>query len=584
MSLNCWADVAHTVGLWAQSTDPLAFRGGGYYYSIAKIVIVLIVYGCWISTCTWVHRDSKEVGLDARLWNSALFGAGLLGLLCVWGLSSFFPGLLLLLLLYGGALAGYVFVRNMKVPAAERVFTERHLRAVVKRFFRPEKKPKKEKTPVKSRKRREEPEEESAPAEEPTGPVQFLSAGQQGGDPKRLARVQASKGYRLVVQLLQQLVRRGATDIRLDPAEEEVAVRFRVNGALQAGDVFPRPVGEAVLNTFKMLAALEVSEKRKPQEGTFAAEIEGRPLDFRVASAGTTAGEKLAVRIVDRSRPTVTLGQIGLSAAMYQQVRGIITGPPGLFVVCGPAESGTTATLYAALSEIDRSRHPIVTLEKPIASPLEGITQIEINPEEGRAFAAELRNILAQPADMIMLSDLPDRETVEVAGIAAQAGRRVYAGLQANDALEAVRRLVELKVNPALVATALSGVLAQRLLRVLCPECRVGYKPDADLVRKLNLPAQKGRTLYHPPDPSEAEESGAEPCARCGGSGYLGRTGVFELLVVTEEVRKAIRDNPDLSTLKEEASKAGLRPLREDGLRHVLEGRTSVAEMLKVCK
>jgi type II secretory ATPase GspE/PulE/Tfp pilus assembly ATPase PilB-like protein len=594
MALSCWADNAHFVGLWAQSAD-LPLHGPGYYYSLSKIVILLIVYFCWISSCTWVNRDAGEVGLDARLWNGALFAAGLLGLLAVWGLPAFFPGLLLLLLLYGGALAGYVLVRNRKVPAEQRVFTERHVRAVLMRWLKPEKKPPvKEKTKIGGKTRREDDEEaaqDGERTEEAKAPVRFPVRTGQRDDARRVGRAQASKGHRLAVQLLQQAVRRGASELHLEPTGEELAVDFGVNGVLQQGDVFPRVVGETVINTFKILGGLEVGERRKAQEGGFPAEVEGRTLDFRVATTRTALGERLVLAVAekvrpvgDRSRTTVNLGQLGLSVPMYQQVRALLTGPPGLFVVCGPASSGTTTTLYAALGEIDRSRHPILTIEDPVAAPLAGVTQIAVGGKTGHTFATQLRGILGQPADVIMVGELRDRETAEVACIAGQAGRRIYAGLQAGDALDAVRRLLELKVSPALVASALSGVLAQRLMRALCPQCRVSYKPDADLLRKLGLPVERPRTFFHPPDPEDAEQARGGPCPQCGSSGYLGRTGVFELLVVTDDMRSAIRDRPDLGTLKEEASKAGLRPLREDGLRLVHEGRTSVAELLKVCR
>ncbi len=573
------------VGLWAQSgSSPL--HGPGYYYSLTKIVILLIVYFCWISTCTWVNRDASEVGLDPRLWNSALFSAGLLGLLAVWGLPTFFPGLLLLLILYGGALAGYVFVRNLKVPADRRVFTERHLRAVLMRWLKPEKKPaapKKEKTKLGIGKTTVEGQEEGEPEEESKAPVRFpVRAGAKADDARRVGRAQSSRGYRLAVQLVQDAARRGASEVQLEPTGEEHEVHFAVNGALQRGDVFPRAVGETVITTFKILGGLDVTEKRKAQEGGFPAEIEGHAVDFRVAATGTPLGERLVVAAVDRSRPpTVNLGQLGLSPAMYQRVRAVLTGPPGMFLVCGPGGAGTTTTLYAALGEIDRSRHPVITIEDPVATPLPDVTQIPVGGKTGHTFATQLRGILGRPADVIMVGELRDRETAEVACIAGQAGRRIYAGMHANDALDAVRQFLALKVNPALVASALSGILAQRLMRALCPQCRVGYQPDADLLRKLGLPPERPWTFYHPPDPEEARGA---PCPQCGGNGYLGRTGVFELLVVTEEVRRAIRERPDLGTLAEEAVKAGWRPLREDGLRLVHEGRTSVAEFLKVCR
>jgi type II secretory ATPase GspE/PulE/Tfp pilus assembly ATPase PilB-like protein len=583
MTLGCWADLtaaAPCAGLWAQA-DPLV-RGPGFYFSLPKLALVLVVYFCWVNTCTWVNRDAAKLGLSTGLWNGLMLGAGLLGLLAVWALPALFPGLLLLAALYAGTSLAYVAVRNRKVPPAERLLTEAHLQSVLERLLRLDFKRPKRSTKVKI-----QTQVEGGEAEDSL-PIRFLGRGpdQQTEDPERVTRAQGSKGYKAALQMVYEAVRRRVTDIHLEPARDEMAVRFRIDGILQPADPFTRAMGDAVINIFKVLGNMDITEKRKPQDGSFSAKVEDRMVDFRVATAGSVVGEKLVLRVLDRASHIDDLAQLGLRERMHQQVRDVVTQAHGMFIACGPTGSGKTTTLYAALNEIDRYQQNVITIENPVEYQLTNATQIEVNTRAGKTFAEELRSTLRQDPDVIMIGEIRDKETAEIACQAAQTGHMVYTTLHANDALTAIGRLIDLGVQPFMIASALSAVLSQRLVRALCPHCKVRYRPNADLLRKLNLPADKIKYFYRPPEPGDESEGGGEhePCAHCGGTGYRGRVGIFELLVINDGLRALIRENPNLMALKQEALKAGLRSLQEDGMRQVIEGRTSIAELLRVCK
>jgi type II secretory ATPase GspE/PulE/Tfp pilus assembly ATPase PilB-like protein len=488
-------------------------------------------------------------------------------------------------------------LRNEKASPEQRVLTPHHLRKLVRRWLRLE---------------MAEPEEE-----EKVIPVRFIgkSGNEKEEDSRRVARLQGSRGYRAALEMIGEAIQKRATDIHLEPTKEEMIVRFRIDGILEPTTPFARATGDAVINIFKVLADLDITEKRKPQDGSFSAEVQGglglpppektsdaedeeeeaepaekprsgpqkRQVDFRVATAGSVVGEKLVLRILDPSRQVASLTRIGMRDAMRKQIRTLVTQPHGLFIVCGPTGAGKSTTLYACLAEIDRYQKNVITIENPVEYHIDNVTQIEVNPKAGKTFASELRSILRQDPDVIYIGEIRDQETAEIACQAAQTGHMVFTTLHANDTVTALARLIDLGVQPFMVANAVSAVLGQRLVRVLCPRCKQRYKPNADLLRKANLPADKIKFFYRPPERKEEEEGENPPCEYCGGTGYLGRTGVFELLNLNDAIRDMLRENPNFNAIKQEAVKNGLKYLQEDGLRQVIEGRTSIQELLRVC-
>jgi type II secretory ATPase GspE/PulE/Tfp pilus assembly ATPase PilB-like protein len=555
----------------AAAQEPSFPRGPGFYFGTGKLFFLLVTYLIWVSTCNWVHHDAAELNVQPPLWNLAMVGGGLLGLAVLWLLPWFIISFPLLWVLYLGPTLAYVRVRNARVKYDKRVLTRRHLRSLAERFLK-----------MRFKKRQVQ--------DIDTGvPVRFIgkSRGQRDEDPARVARAEGSRGYKAARQMVYEAIQMRATDIHLEPTKDEVQVRFRIDGILQATPPFSRQMGEAVINIFKVLGALDITEKRKPQDGSFAAQVEDRVVDFRIATAGSVAGEKLVMRILDKSQQIVSLTGLGMRERFHEQIRQIAAQPHGMLIVCGPTGAGKSTTLYACLNEIDRWQKNIITVENPVEYQLENVTQIEINPKAGKTFATELRSILRQDPDVIMIGEIRDQETAEIACQAAQTGHMVFSTLHANDTVTALGRLVDLGVQPFMVSSALSAILGQRLVRLLCPKCKVRYKPNAEMLRKANLPADKIKYFYRPPDPSEGktgEDGEPRVCDYCGGSGYHGRTGIFEILVVTDRIRDMIRDNPNLGAIRTEAVKSGMRYLQEDGLRQVIEGKTSIQELLRVSK
>jgi type II secretory ATPase GspE/PulE/Tfp pilus assembly ATPase PilB-like protein len=555
----------------AAAQEPAFPRGPGFYFDPFKMILLLLAYFAWLATCRWVDRDTIALELPTANWNSLMFGCGLLGLLLVWAMPSFWISFLILLVLYLSSSLTYVSVRNKKVPDDQRVLTERHLKDLAERLLK-----------LKFAKKQEEEHGVRVP-------IRFIgkSFNQTREDETRVARAAGSRGYKAALAMVYEAIQKRSTDIHLEPTKHEMTVRFRIDGILQPADPFSRTMGDAVINIFKVLSDLDITERRKPQDGSYSAQVEDRVVDFRVATAGSVSGEKLVMRILDKSQSVVTLTRLGMRDKMRETVHSLITQPHGMFICCGPTGAGKSTTLYACLEELDRFQQNIITIENPVEYHMENVTQIEVNPKAGKTFASELRSILRQDPDVILIGEIRDQETAEIACQAAQTGHMVFTTLHANDTVTALGRLIDLGVQPFMVASALSAVLGQRLVRVLCPKCKVKYKPNPDMLRKANLPADKIKFFYRPPEPDEVpknEEGEPVVCEHCGGTGYYGRTGIFELLVVTDRVRDLVRDNPNLNAIKQEAVKGGLRYLQEDGLRQVIEGKTSIQELLRVSK
>jgi type II secretory ATPase GspE/PulE/Tfp pilus assembly ATPase PilB-like protein len=555
------------------AAEPSFPRGPGLYFSLPKLLAVVIFYFIWIKTCCWVDRDGHDLGVPVRWWNTGMFAAGALGLLLIWLLPWFLASLAITWLLYLTPSLAYVTVHNQKVPADEALLTPRHLKDLARRY-------------LKLDFEKEVRDKSSGP------PVRFIgkSFNQQDEDPTRVVRAVGSKGYKAALEMVYEAIQLRATDIHMEPSRQEMTVRYRIDGIMQPADPFSRSMGDAVINIFKVLSDMDIVEKRKPQDGSFSAEVEDRRVDFRVASAGSVAGEKLVLRVFDRKQQIMNLGQLGMREQIHEQVHAVVTQPHGMFIVCGPTGAGKSTTLYSSLCEIDRYQRNVITIENPVECQVSNVTQIEVNPKAGKTFASELRSILRQDPDVIMIGEIRDQETAEIACQAAQTGHMVFTTLHANDSITALVRLLDLGVQPATMASAISAVVAQRLVRCLCSKCKVRYKPNPDMLRKANLPVDKIKFFYRPPGPEDLPQQPAADgeespvCENCGGTGYRGRTGIFELLVVTDHMRELIRENPNVNALKQEAINSGMKYLQEDGMRQVIQGKTSIQELLRVCK
>jgi type II secretory ATPase GspE/PulE/Tfp pilus assembly ATPase PilB-like protein len=552
--------------LLAQS--PGIQRGPGLYLNLFKFIPVVALYLMWTWTTYWADDDMRDLNNTRfELWNSVLFFTGILGLILLFSIPVYPLGLTLLLLLYFVPLFTYVYVRNQTVPDDSKVLTPYHIGEVMNDLLA-----KVGVRPIFNK--GESSSDRSGP------PIHFVgkTQGSNKEDPERVRRAEESRSYMSAKELVYDAVLRRATDIHLEPTQEQLSVRYRIDGILHAAEPFDRPTGDAVINVFKVLAALDISEKRKPQDGSFGAKLEGRELDFRVATSGSKSGEKLVMRILDNAAGVSRLEDSGMRTKLMSEIRAIVSQPHGMFLCCGPTGSGKTTTLYACLREIDRYQKNIITVEDPIEYHLDNITQMEINTKSGQTFAGSLRSILRQDPDVIMIGEIRDQETAMIACQAATTGHMVFSTVHSNDTITALFRLLDLGVEPFMIASALSAVLGQRLVRVLCEACKEPYKPKPEFLKKANLPADKVDVFYRRPENPE------QVCPQCGGTGYLGRTGIFELLLITEPMRDMIRDNPSINAIRAEARKNGMIYMQEDGLRQVIQGKTSIEELLRVVK
>jgi type II secretory ATPase GspE/PulE/Tfp pilus assembly ATPase PilB-like protein len=566
-------------GLWA--APPSFPRGPGFYYSLFNLAVMIASFWGWVKLASWLDDDANRCGLDAPRWNTALLGVSVVGFLVVWKLSWFWFSLFFFWAGVLGLTFLYIHYRNQRVTEADRLLTHGHWLGLLHRY-----------AALFARKVQGTTQEQKVP-------VRFMSRSTTGEefDHQRDERVRESRGYKAAQEMVWEAITKRATDIHLEPSEDHMLIRLRVDGIMANTTPFSRGMGEAVINIFKVLCNLDITERRKPQDGSFSAQVgrtvgpgewQYRLVDFRVATAGSVAGEKLVMRILDASQQLTDLTQVGMTDSMRKEVHELITRPHGMFLVCGPTGSGKSTTLYACLHEIDRFSQNVITIENPVEFHLENVTQIEVNPKAGKTFASELRSILRQDPDVIMVGEIRDKETAEIACQAAQTGHLVFSTVHANDTVTAIGRLIDLGVQPFMIASALTAVLGQRLVRRLCPRCRVRYKPNADTLKRLNADTDQVRFLYRIPDAPQRrrdeEEDEEATCDECGGAGYCRRTGVFELLVINEAIRERIRANPDLNAIRRDAVQAGMLTLFEDGARLVIEGDTSIQELLRVAK
>ncbi|WP_165068063.1 GspE/PulE family protein [Paludisphaera rhizosphaerae] len=567
------SEAAEAVGgfipLLAQTAAPVIPRGPGFYLNLYKFVPVVLIYLLWTWTTDWVEHDGKELNNPkSETWNSVVFFAGVLGLAMVFSIPIYPVGMTLLLLSYFVPILTYIFVRNQTVSDDRKVLTPYHLGEVANDILA-----RMGMRPWFNR--------DGGSVDRAGPPIVFI--GKSTGvnskeDPSRVRQAEESRSFMAAKELVYDAVLRRATDIHLEPTSDQLSVRYRIDGILHSAEPFDRATGDAVINVFKVLSAMDISEKRKPQDGSFAAKLQGRDLDFRVATSGSKAGEKLVMRILDNSAGITKLEDLGMRPKLVEQLRSLVTQPHGMILSCGPTGSGKSTTLYAALREIDRYQRNIITVEDPIEYHLDNVTQMEVNTKAGQTFATSLRSILRQDPDVIMIGEVRDQETANIACQAANTGHMVFSTVHSNDAVTALFRLLDLGVEPFMIASALTAVLGQRLVRLLCESCKEPYKPKPEFLKKANLPVDKVDVFYRRPENPE------QVCPQCGGTGYFGRAGIFELLVLTEPIREMLRENPSLTKIKAEARRGGMIYLQEDGLRQVIQGRTSIEELLRVVK
>jgi general secretion pathway protein E len=371
---------------------------------------------------------------------------------------------------------------------------------------------------------------------------------------------------RLLNSIIFQAVKERASDIHIEPFEREVEVRFRIDGILYKMLTPPKVVQDALISRVKIMAGLNIAEKRLPQDGRIRVIVAGRDVDIRVSIIPTFFGERVVLRLLDKQRGVISLADIGFAPADVRTMERLLTRTSGIILVTGPTGSGKTTTLYAALSRINSPEKNIITIEDPIEYQLKGVGQIQVNPKIDLTFANGLRSILRQDPDIIMVGEIRDSETAEIAMQASLTGHLVLSTLHTNDAATAVTRLTDMGVEPFMVASTLSAVLAQRLVRVICPHCRESYEPE-HAYAGVTLP----ELLYR-----------GRGCDKCFNLGSMGRTGIYELLLMDSELCSMIIRQVPAGVIKEYAVSRGMRTLREDGLAKAAAGITTIEEVLRV--
>ncbi|MFZ4508343.1 MAG: GspE/PulE family protein, partial [Fimbriimonas sp.] len=399
-------------------------------------------------------------------------------------------------------------------------------------------------------------------------------------DSTDLADLTKMAGETAVVQMVNlifaQAVRDGASDIHIEPYERDVKVRYRIDGMLSEIMRPPKRMHAAIVSRLKILGEMNIAERRLPQDGRIRLTIAGRSIDVRVSIIPTVFGERAVMRILDKGTAMLGLEELGMQPDVFERFKGVISQPYGIILATGPTGSGKSTSLYASLQQIWSPTTNILTIEDPVEYQVGGIGQIQVRPQIGLTFASGLRSIVRQDPDVIMVGEIRDHETAEIAIHAALTGHLVFSTLHTNDAPGSVTRLLDMGVEPYLVASSLIGVIAQRLVRRICSNCAEPYTPTIEALRGLQFSEEEiARTVFRK----------GKGCEKCQNTGYRGRQGLYELFLVDDDVRRMTVDRASSATLKAHAIKAqGMRTLIEDGKLVVMAGKTTPEEILRVCQ
>lgn len=379
---------------------------------------------------------------------------------------------------------------------------------------------------------------------------------------------------RLVHLIIMQAIKDGASDIHIEPEENTLEMRFRVDGILREINAPPKHLQSAIISRIKIMASLNIAERRAPQDGRFTVNLEGRQVDVRVSCVPTIYGENVVLRLLDVSNALLGLEQLGLSKEALSRYYKLITRPHGIILVTGPTGSGKTTTLYASLSKINTPEKNIITIEDPVEYKLSGIRQIQVDGKVNLTFANGLRSILRQDPNIIMVGEIRDSETAEIAIQAALTGHLVFSTLHTNDAPGAITRLIDMGIEPFLASSSVIGVLAQRLVRKICPDCKEEYAPTQEALKDMGLLNEpQGEVFYR-----------GKGCVKCLDSGYKGRIGIYEFMLIDDMIRNSIIAKTPTDEIRKLACSAGMATLMQDGIEKIRQGLTTVEEVLRVTR
>ena len=556
----------------AQSADwpvyPARFfqRGPGFYLSWVKLALLWVLFFVWVATTDWVNQDAQRHRLKYTRWNAIVFFSFIGFFVLTWVIPIFWVSYPLLVIAFAVPLGLYVRRRNKVVAPHETVMTPDHLRFVIAMRFN---------------QLGFNFSTERLSLDETGPPLQLFPQGaaSEREDSANLIKARQSPGFVGVRELLADALGRGADGVLLDFTSEAVNTRYEIDGVWHSGDAQERETGDALLAVVKTLAALDPEERRARQQGAFAAEFNGDSLTCKLLAQGTKTGERAMIRLVNQRVLFNKLDELGMREKMAEQFGEILTTPQGFILISAPPRLGLTSTFDATLHSMDRFTRSFVAVEDTRREE-RAIENIPITAYDGASETpmSVLPGLIRLYPDVLIVRELINAETVAL--LCQQVGQKrlILGSVQAKDTSEALLRILAMKVPPATFAPTATAVLNQRLVRKLCESCKEAYAPPEQLLKQLRIPPGKIEALYRPPTEPE------KVCPDCSGIGYVGRTAVFELLVVNDAVRKVLTTKPKLDLLRAAARKSGMRPLQEEGILLVLRGVTSLAELTRVLK
>ena len=526
----------------------------GGYVSAVKLVVFLLLYFLWLLLVGWVYKDAKGVETKVGMWVGLLLGTGAATIL-LWWLIPIFPVGLLAFVVVGSATAlAYVKHRNARVLDFDRVLTVEHLKSLFS---------KSDKLEAMADFMFITTNNNEVPAPEPRTPTFF--------------------GYRTAYEVLSDAKWRRADTVMFAPKSEVYEVTYSIDGAPAKQPSIPREQMDYLIHFMKELTALDAKEKRKPQKGKFRTRQNKENTDWEIQTAGSTAGEQVRLKHVTKSE-SMRVVDLGMAPDQLEPLDHLRQEGQGLFLITGPKKSGITSTLYALVRSHDAFLNNINTIEKLPSSKLLNITQnvYSLTDTGTTTYAKRLQTIVRMGPDVVGVGECEDEETAKVASAAAKDGKIVYVVMNADSVLQALGKWLKMVGERKLVAETLVGISNQRMLRKLCDECKQGYAPNAELLKKFNLPAEKAKVLYRPGKEIFDKRGKPSMCQKCQGTGFVGRTGVFEMIVLTDELRKAVRQVKQLPELGMQFRRAKMLYLQEQALRKVIAGTTAINEMLRV--
>ncbi len=531
----------------------MAVEYGGYV-SIVKLVLFLACYFPWLVLLRWANKDAQAVSTNVPLWIGVLLGAGFLGILIWWLIPLFFVGLLAFAIAAGGTALAYVKHRNTRVLDFDKVLTLSHIKSLLSRSGEPN----------------------------PMENFQFITTN-NNEVPSPEPRTPMFFGYRTAYDLLIDAMWRRASTISFAPKGDTYEVVYNIDGTATKQPPLQRDQMEYLIHFVKEVSGLDTKEKRKPQKGKFRTRQVKVNTDWEVQTAGSTAGEQVRIKHVTKEN-ALRLGDLGLAPEQLEQLEIFTQNRQGVFLVTGPKRSGITTTMYSLIRNHDAFLNNINTLEKLPTGQLLNVTQTvySLTDTGTTTYAKKLQSIARLGADIIGVGECEDAETAKMASAAARDGKIVYVVMESNSVLHALGKWLKMVEDRKLVAETLVGISNQRLLRKLCETCKQGYAPNKELLKKFNLPADKAKVLFRPGKEVFDKRGKPSTCPDCQGTGFIGRAGVFEMIVLDDDLRKAVKTVKQLPELGVQFRKAKMLYMQEQALRKVIAGTTAINEMLRV--